>query len=260
MNALAPSRLGKLVYFVAPFVVLVLIWIFVKEGLGASDTVLPSPADVGSSADELVSYGILPFDISKSLGRLALSAVLAAAIGVPIGLLLGSSRYIAMMFGPFLRFFQSVSGIAILPLVIMWFGFTEKTIQIVILYTALVPVIFNTMTGVSTIPPVYRDAVETLGGSRWTLLRAVYLPGALASIVVGVRLGIGYGWRALIAAEMLVGLGGLGFMIFDARRDHLLGQIFTGMILIGVLYLIVDRLILSTIEDMTVRRWGVQRA
>ena len=78
----------------------------------------------------LLDQGALPRYISQSLSRLGLGAVLATAIGVPIGLLLGASRYGAMMFGPFLRFFQAVSGIALLPLALVWFGFTETTIQV----------------------------------------------------------------------------------------------------------------------------------
>ena len=90
-------------------------------------------------------------------------------------------------------------------------------------------------------------------------MRDIYLPGALSSILVGVRLGVAYGWRALIAGEMLVGVGGLGFMIFDARQFHQLGQIIAGMILIGLLFLVIDRLIFASVEDATIRRWGVQR-
>jgi taurine transport system permease protein len=253
-------RVGVALLFPLPFLAVLGAWAAAKAGFGLSDDVLVSPAEVVRSAGELVQIGILPEYVSQSLGRLAIGALLATVIGVPIGLLLGAGRYGAMMFDPFLRFFQSVSGIALLPLVIVWFGFTETTIQLVILYTALIPVIFNTMTGVRTTPLIYRDAIETLGGGRARLARDVYLPGALASIVVGVRLGIGYGWRALIAGEMLIGAGGLGFMVFDARRFHVLGQILAGMIIIGVLYVIVDRLILGPIEDATVRRWGVQRA
>ena len=243
-----------------PFLLILLAWVLAKDLFGLSDDVLVTPAAVITSAGELVDFGTLPGDVSLSLKRLAIGSLLAAAIGVPIGLALGFSRYGAMMFDPFLRFFQAVSGIAILPLLLVWFGFSEATLQLVILYTALVPIIFSTMTGVRTIPPIYSQAIETMGGNRLRLVRDVYVPGALASIVVGVRLGIGYGWRALIAGEMLVGAGGLGFMIFDARRFHVIGQILAGMVLIGILYLIIDRLLLAPIEDATVRRWGLQRA
>jgi taurine transport system permease protein len=224
-----------------------------------SDATIASPTDVLRAGVELVRLGMLPAYVSQSLSRIALGAALATLIGVPVGLMLGVTRYGAPMFEPFLRFFQAVSGIAWLPLAIVWFGFTATTIQIVILYTALVPIIFNTMMGVRLIPDIYRQSITTMGGGRLRLAKDVYLPGGLASIVVGLRLGIGYGWRALIAGEMLVGAAGVGFMIFDARRFHLIDQIVAGMIVIGVLYLIIDRLILAPIERITVRRWGVVR-
>src|SRR5206468_5966730 len=126
------------------------------------------------------------------------------------------------------------------PLLIIWFGFTETTIQVAILYTALIPIIFNTMVGVRTIPPAYRDAIGAMGGGSARLLRDVYLPGALASIVVGIRLGVGYGWLALIVGEMLVGAGGQGFLSCGAVYFHSLGQSVQGMIPVGLLFPVID--------------------
>ena len=245
--------------FIVPFAFIIVVWVFAKQVLKVSDAVIPSLGDVIHASSQLIDWGILPYDTSRSLYRIAIGTVLASVIGVPIGLLLGMNRYSIIMFGPFLRFFRAVSGIAILPLLIVWFGFSETTIQVVILYTALIPVIFNTMVGVRTVPDVYRQAIETMGGGNLRLVRDVYIPGALASILVGIRLGVGYGWRALIAGEMLVGAGGLGFMIFNARQFHALGQIVAGMILIGLLYLVIDRLLLAPLEDATSRRWGALR-
>jgi taurine transport system permease protein len=245
--------------FLVPLAVLLAVWAAVKPGFGLADDVIASPPQVLGAAWELVGTGVLPAFVSVSMGRLAVGALLAVAIGVPIGLMLGLTRYGAVMFEPFLRFFQAVSGIAWLPLAIIWFGFTERTILVVIVYTALIPVVFNTMTGVRTVPPIYRQAVQTMGGGRLRAIWSVYLPGALPSIVVGIRLGIGYGWRALIAGEMLAGKSGLGFMIFDARRFHVIDSIMAGMIIIGLLYLVVDRMIFGALERVTVRRWGVVR-
>lgn len=256
------KRVGRSTRWVSPFLlavpfgVILLVWVIAKQVIGVSDAALPTIGAVLHAGNQLIDWGILPYDVSKSLSRIALGTVLATVIGVPLGLLLGINRYSIIMFGPFLRFFRAVSGIAILPLLIVWFGFSETTIQVVILYTALIPVIFNTMVGVRTVPDTYRQAIATMGGGRIRLLRDVYLPGAFASIIVGIRLGVGYGWRALIAGEMLVGTGGLGFLIFNARQFHALGQIITGMVLIGLLYLIIDRLILAPFEDATARRWG----
>jgi taurine transport system permease protein len=129
-----------------------------------------------------------------------------------------------------------------------------------VIYTLLVPIVFNTMVGVRTIPENYVLALRSLGAGRLRIVKDVYLPGALPSIVVGLRLGMGYGWRALIAAEMLVRKGGLGDLIFGARTFGQIDRIIVGMVLIGALYVTVDRLIVQPIENMTVARWGVLRA
>ncbi len=259
MRRFRRKRLLESLFFPMPFVVLIFAWYLATEVFGVSDQVLPSPAQVVDSARTLIDIGVLPEYTAQSVLRLAWGATLAIAIGVPLGLLLGANKYGERMFGPFLRFFQAVSGIAILPLVLVWFGFTEATIQFAILYSALTPVIFNTMIGVQTVPTIYRDALNTMGASRWKMIRDVYLPGSLASTVVGIRLGIGYGWRALIAGEMIVGAGGLGFLIFDARTFHQLGTILVGMIITGVLYVAIDRLILAPVEE-SVEQWGMQQS
>ena len=159
-----------------------------------------------------------------------------------------------------LNFFQSVSGIAWLPLMLIWFGFGERTILVAVNYTVLFPVIFNALLGVRSVPPIYVNALRTLGASRWRIVRDVLVPGALPNIAMGVRLGLAYGWRALIAAEMLVGANGLGFMIFNAQAFHLTARIMLGMGIIGVLWLALDYFLLRPLEEATIARWGmVQR-
>jgi NitT/TauT family transport system permease protein/taurine transport system permease protein len=180
-------------------------------------------------------------------------------IGMPIGFAVGTNRYAAHALEGFLRFLQSISGIAWLPLAIIWFGFSHVTTLVIVIYSLIVPIIFNTMIGVRAIPENYSLALRSLGAGRLRLVTDVYLPGALPSIVVGLRLGMGYGWRALIAAEMLVRQGGLGDLIFGARTFGQIDRIIVGMIVIGALYIVVDRLIVQPIENITVARWGMLR-
>jgi ABC-type nitrate/sulfonate/bicarbonate transport system permease component len=121
-------------------------------------------------------------------------------------------------------------------------------------------VIFNALLGVRSLPPLYANALRTLGAGRWRIVRDVVLPGALPSIATGMRLGLAYGWRALIAAEMLVGAHGLGFMIFNAQSFHLTARIMLGMGLIGLLWVVLDYFLLRPLEEATIARWGlVQR-
>jgi len=232
-------------------------WSLMAATLPVPAYFLPPPTAVVSAFGELVRKGILPTYVAESLRRILTAAVLGLVVGVPAGLLLGMSRRVADFFYPLLNFFQSVSGIAWLPLFLVWFGFSERTILVAVNYTLLFPVIFNALLGVRGVPPLYVNALRTLGASRWRIVRDVVLPGALPSIATGLRLGLAYGWRALIAAEMLVGANGLGFMIFSAQSFHLTARIMLGMSLIGGLWLVLDYFLLRPLEEATIARWGL---
>lgn len=235
-------------------------WALAAALLPLPDYYLPPPTAVLAALGELTVKGILPAYVGESLRRILLAAVFGLVVGVPIGLLLGMSRHVADFFHPVLNFFQSVSGIAWLPLMLVWFGFGERTILIAVNYTVLFPVIFNALLGVRSVPPIYVNALRTMGAPRWRIVTDVIVPGALPSIATGMRLGLAYGWRALIAAEMLVGAHGLGFMIFNAQNFHMTARIMLGMGIIGLLWLILDYFLLRPLEEATIARWGlVQR-
>jgi NitT/TauT family transport system permease protein/taurine transport system permease protein len=236
------------------------LWSLVAAYAPLPEYFLPSPLALLAAFVDLTVKGILPAYLFGSIRRLALAAVLGLGAGIPLGLALGMGRRLSEFCYPLLNFFQSLSGIAWLPIMIVWFGFSERTILIAINYTVLFPIIFNTLIGVRTVPRIYASALRTLGAARWRIVRDVLVPGALPSIATGVRLGMAYGWRALIAAEMLVGANGLGFMIFNAQQFHLTARIMLGMGLIGALWLVVDYYLLRPVEALTIERWGlVQR-
>jgi NitT/TauT family transport system permease protein/taurine transport system permease protein len=235
------------------------LWWTIYEVFQPAPTKLVSPGAVWDALWQMISRGILSDFIARSLQRLALGTVMALVVGVPIGWLLGLNRTVAHMFEPILRFFNGVSGIAWLPLMILNFGFTDKTIQTIIVYTMIFPVVFNSMVGVRTVPARFASAARTLGAGRLRIVRDVYVPGTFPSVMTGLRLAIGFGWRALIAGEFVVGGGGLGDLIFTARTNGVIARVMAGMIVIGVLWLILDRLILAPIEEYTATRWGLLR-
>jgi taurine transport system permease protein len=253
VKALAPLRV------LLPFVVLVAAWWGLKVEAQVPDTLLVAPPAVWSSFWYLVTHGILAEYASASLWMIGTAAVISCVIGVPLGFVVGTNRYAARALEGTLRFLQGISGIAWLPLAILWFGFTRTTTLTIVIYTLIVPIVFNTMTGVRAIPENYAVALQSLGAGRLRIVWDVYLPGALPSIVVGMRLGMGYGWRALIASEMLVRQGGLGDLIFGARTFGQIDRIMVGMVVIGTLYIVVDRLLVQPVEMMTLARWGVFR-
>ena len=236
------------------------LWDLASRLIPNASLYLPSPGAVGAALVELLRKGILPDYMAASLRRVVLATAIGLLVGVPLGILIGINNKVAECFYPLLNFFQSLSGIAILPLVIVWFGFSERTILVAINYTVLFPVVFNVLLGVRSVPRIYVNALRTLGASPLRIVRDVLLPGALPHVAAGVRLGMAYGWRALIAAEMLVGANGLGFMIFNAQSFFLTNRIILGMLVIGTLWLLIDRFFLRPLEADTIQRWGlVQR-
>lgn len=245
------------------FAILVGIWalaaMYLREQ-GAKEYILPPPSAVVDALRQSIHQGVLPGGFAKSLVHLALAGSIGLCGGILIGLLIGMNRWVARFFYPLLNFFQSISGIALIPLIIVWFGRSTMGLIIAVNYAVLFPVIFNTVIGVRTVPEMYISAVRTLGAGPIRIAREVILPGALPNILLGARLGLAYGWRALIAAEMLFAINGLGFMIFDARQFLDTPTIMLGMIVLGVLWMFIDRMIIDPIEIMTIQRWGMVRS
>ncbi len=253
------SILGNVIFAIFPFLVLLAVWWGAWAIFDPPEIVLVSPPTVFWATIHSIQDGTLPTYITRSLSRLALGTLIAGGVGIPLGWLIGIDEDVAHSFEPFLRFFNAVSGIAWLPAMIIWFGFSERTIQVIIVYTMIFPIIFNSMTSIRTIPRRYRDACRTLGASRMRIIRDVYMPGSFPGVMTGMRLGIGFGWRALIAGEFVVGTaagGGIGFYIFDARTQGSIRKVMAGMIALGVLGLVINRMILRPIEEYVNERWG----
>ncbi|MEE8110901.1 MAG: ABC transporter permease [bacterium] len=236
------------------------LWAFISSVIPNPSRYLPAPLTVVFSSEDMLLKGLLPNYLGQTLWRLVLGSVLGLGIGIPFGILLGLNRTISDMFYPVLNFFQSISGIAILPIIVVWWGNSELTVFIVILYTAMFPITFNVLAGVRSIPRIYVNMLRSLGASRFQIARDVILPGAMPHIATGARLGIAFAWRAVIAGEMLVGKRGLGWMIFTAQDTDHTDQVILGMVMIGVFWILLDRYALRPIEADTIQRWGlVQR-
>ena len=240
-----------------PFIPVIALWVAVTESGVFPRAFLPGPVEVVKAFFSLTYRGILPDYLQDSLVRLFTGAALGMLIGIPLGVLIGTSKWAHRVSWPILLFFQAIGDIAWLPILLIWFGFGLTTMTFVIVYTVLFPVVLNTVLGVESVPRDLARAARSLGASRVRVLWEVTLPGALPNIITGLRNGLGYGWRALIAVEMIVGTSGIGFLMFDARRSGSVVEILLGMIILGLLWYIVDAWILAPIERATGQRWGL---
>jgi taurine transport system permease protein len=242
---------------IAPFIPLIALWAIVAQAQVFPRAFFPGPIEVLQALGSLVYKGILPDYLQDSVVRLVVGAAAGTALGIPLGVLVGLSARVHAMLWPILLFFQAIGDIAWLPLLIIWFGFGLVTMTFVSVYTVLFPVVLNTVLGVRSVPIELRRAALSLGASRPRVLWEVILPGALPNILTGLRNGLGYGWRALIAAEIIVGTSGIGFLMFDARRAGSVVEIVLGMIVLGLLWYVVDGWVLAPIERATGERWGM---
>lgn len=252
-------RVWSVATYLFPFLVLVAIWHALAATGRFTINQVPPPALVAEVLWEMTLDGALIGHIGQSLGRLALGFVAGAGLGIVLGILIGMNRGAAEFIEPLVSFLNALSGIAWVPLAIVWFGIGPAAVTFILWNSIFFLVLFNTLLGVLSVPPIFRNAVLTLGGGRVHVIRDVLVPGAMPNIVLGIRMGMGFGWRALIAAEMIGATSGLGFMIYDASSYLRSDIIIAGVIVIGVLWVVTDRLLLVPLERWTVERWGLVR-
>ncbi len=254
-------RLTSALWFCAPFAVLLILWAVLIPYFNVNPRLFPTLPSVIAAAIETTRDGTLIAHIGASLWRVTVGTVLALLAAIPLGIAMGVSRTVSVFLTPPLRFFSVLAGIAWIPIATLWFGYGFGAIAFIIFNAVFFIVTYNTLLGVSTIPLAVRNAAASLGAGRTAMLTEVLLPGALPNIVTGIRTGLGFAWRGLIAAEMIATNVGLGYMLFVARDFYRIEVIVLGMIVIGVLWLLLDRLVLAPLERRTIERWGmVQRA
>lgn len=251
------NRLAWLLVPAAPFLIVLAVWALAGEVFKPSRQTLPPIGDVIAATYELAVSGQLATNVAASLYRLLLGSLLGLVTGVIGGFIVGLNRKIAETLNPVVVFFNAISGIVWLPLMITWLGIGTALAVFLIWNTVFFIVFQNTALGVQLVSEVYEQGVRSLGGSRWETLRSVTLPGALPYILTGTRTGLGFGWRALIAAELVGAASGLGTMIFDAAEFHRSDIIIAGCLIIGTIAIAMDRWLLLPIERRTVQRWGL---
>lgn len=240
-----------------PFLVVLVVWAAIAGSHVVPAAFFTDPLSVWDSFASLVARGILPQYIGDSLTRLLVGSAIGLAVGIVVGFLVGLNRYVRKFLWPLLLFFQAIGDIAWLPILVIWFGFSITSVTIVIVYTVMFPLVISIVSAIDGMPPNLLRAAGSLGASRWARILYVIVPGTLPGLSSGIRTGLGYGLRALIAAEMIIGTSGVGFMMFDARGQGDVAKVFVGMIVLGVLWYLVDALVLAPFEKETVERWGM---
>lgn len=253
------SRLTAFIQFVTPPLVVIALWeAAVRFDLVSSDTI-PAPTEIGDRLLTLARDGVLLEHVAASAWRLVVGYLLSVVIGIAVGAVLASSRPLRNAFSPILTLLLTVPTIAWVPVLLIVLGLGDATIITAVFLGGFFAIAFNTMRGVEMVDKSQVRAARTLGVSGLGLFPRVYLPASMVATITGLRLGIGYAWRALVGGEMLSALAewGVGKLIYQARFFNDLTAMFVGLLIIGLGSLFVDRVVLKRLEVATIEKWGM---
>lgn len=224
------------------------VWQFVAAWLlprwdPMASVLLPPPSTVIRTGVEMFARGEILWDVLASLKRELLGVGLAAVGAIPLGVAIGWWRGFGEAVSSVFDFLRPIPALAWIPLSILWFGIGDTQNQFVIFVASFFPMLLNTIAGVKGVDRNLIRAGLCLGAGQWALLRKVIIRGALPHVLVGVRIGVGIGWMALVAAELVGATSGLGFVITNARNVLRSDQIMLGMVAIGMIGLCMDGLL-----------------
>jgi len=212
---------------------------------------LPTPPEVVEKAIQLWNAGILQEDILASLGRVLAGFLLGSAAAIPVGFLMGWYTTARGLFEPWIQFFRTIPPLALLPLVLVLLGIGEIPKIVVIFLAAFLACVISTYQGVVSVDRTLINAARVLGSKDGTIFVRVVVPASTPFILVGMRVGLGSAWATLVAAELLAAQAGLGRRMQEAQIYYDLATIFVGIVLIGILGLVMDRLLLFAETKLT---------
>ena len=199
-----------------------------------------APLEAGRALLRLLQGPDIWRDIGLSLRRVGYGLAAAVLLGVPLGILVGSSRRFAAALMPLFQLLRMVSPLSWMPLAVMTLGVGDAPVYFLLAFAALWPILLNTATGVARLDPNWLLLARSLSATRAETVLRVVLPGITADILTGVRLAIGIIWIVLVPAEMLGVSAGLGYFILDARDRLAYNELMAAIVLIGVLGFMLD--------------------
>jgi sulfonate transport system permease protein len=194
------------------------VWELLSRAGVIAPNVLPAPSSVGVTAWHLTQTGELPRHLWESLKRAAVGLALGGSVGLVLGVLTGFSRLFEALIDRNIQIIRAIPFLAILPLVMVWFGVGESGRYFLVALGTLFPVYLNTVLGIRQVDPKLLEMGRVVGLPRLQLVRTIVLPGALPSILLGVRLALTNAWLALVIAETVGAPAGIGFMATNARE------------------------------------------
>jgi sulfonate transport system permease protein len=227
-----------------------LAWEAAADGGLLASRVLPAPSAVLAAAWRLAASGELFTHMAVSTARAAAGFAIGAAIGFALGLLNGVSRFSSRLLDGALQMIRNVPHLALLPLVILWFGIDETAKLFLVALGVFFPIYLNTAHGVRTVDAGLQEMGRVYGLRGFAFFREIILPGAMPSVLVGLRYALGITWLTLIVAETVSASSGIGYMTMNAREF-----LETDVVVLGILIYAVLGKLADVATQMLERRW-----
>lgn len=228
--------------FVIPVIIL-FVWFFMTTYGNIPTGVLPTIPAVGKAFVDMVKSGQLQEDLLVSLGRVLKGFLVSGILGIVLGSIIGMFEPARELFLPFITVIRQIPIIAWIPLIILWAGIGEASKVIIIVLAAFFPVLVNTESGMEHTPKGYVEVARLYRLSPWKTFTKVYLPYAIPQILVGLKLALGVSWMAVVAAELIASVTGIGYRLSYARSMMQADVVIVCMIVVGLVGIVMDKLI-----------------
>lgn len=215
--------------------ILLALWYAASESGIWSAYLLPSPQKVWSTFLVMVKNGSMWTHIRVSLVRVFTGFFIAFVLALLLGTIASIFPKATAFYNHIVEFMRNVPPLSLIPLLILWFGIGEKSKIIIIVLASFFPMFLNIKKGLSTCDPKLLEVGTSLHLTEWQKFFRIRAPYALPDILVGMRIGLGYSWRAIIGAEMIAAASGLGYLILDAQQMSRSDKVIVGLFVIGIL-------------------------
>jgi NitT/TauT family transport system permease protein len=229
----------RLALIAAPWLLLLTFWYGVVLSGWVNPSLVPTPAQVLARFGELLG-GRLLVDIWMSTQRVLIGVTLGILLAVPVGFVLGWYRDVRRFVDPVINFFRALPPIALIPLVIVYFGIGEPAKVIILFYAAFFSGVIVMYEGIAQISPIFIRVARTLGANERELFTRVIVPLAVPHVLTALRVSLGVAWATLVASELIAAQQGLGALIQNAGSFFQLDVIYVGIICIGCIALCMD--------------------
>ena len=246
-NAATPRVfLQRAVMIAVPWTLIVLGWYGIAYSGLINPSLVPTPHAVASRFWELLTEGRLLSDMWMSTQRVFLGVTSGIVVAVPVGFMLGWYQEVRRYIDPVINFFRALPPIALIPLVIVYFGIGESAKVVILFYASFFAGVIVMYEGVAQISPIFVRVAKTLGATDGEVFRKVVLPLAVPHILTAVRVALGVAWATLVASELIAAQQGLGALIQNASSFFQLDIIYVGIICIGLIALVMDLILRAT--------------